>query len=264
MCDQMKRIVAQVISKTELMPEIYLLWLHVPEIAGTAQPGQFVMVRCGEGNDPLLRRPLSIHRTAGGEQIALLFNVVGRGTWLLSQFEESDLIDLVGPLGRGYSLQPDSTSFLLVAGGIGVSPLVFLADELLKQSKVVSMILGATSAGLLYPRSLLPPSLQLEVVTEDGTEGSKGVVTDLIADFIGRADQVFACGPVSMYRSMLACDCVQGKAVQVSLEVMMGCGVGACYGCTIKTRRGLKQVCKDGPVFDLNDVAFEEGGDIKW
>jgi len=254
----MKQVVAQVLSKTQLMPDTYLLWLRAPEIAVTAQPGQFVMVRCGDGDDPLLRRPLSVHRTAGGDQIALLFNIVGRGTWLLSQLEESDLIDLVGPLGRGYSPRSDSGICLLVAGGIGISPLVFLADELLKQGKVVNMVLGALSASLLYPRSLLPPSLDLGIITEDGTGGRKGLVTDLITDFVGQADEVFACGPVSMYLSMLSCGCVEGKTVQVSLEVAMGCGVGACYGCTIKTRQGLGQVCKDGPVFDLNDVIFEE------
>ena len=260
----MKHIIAEVTSSAELMLDTYLIWLRAPEIAAVAQPGQFLMVRCGDDHDPLLRRPLSIHRTAGGEQVALLFNVVGKGTLLLSQYQRGDRLGLLGPLGNGFSLHSGTRRLLLVAGGIGIAPLIFLADEALNQGHVVNLLMGVPKAPLLYPRSLLPSLIDLVIATEDGSEGRKGVVTDLIADRIKQADQVFACGPVSMYESIAGHGFGGDKSVQVSLEVMMGCGLGACYGCTIRTRGGLRQVCHDGPVFELGDILFVEGGDTKW
>src|SRR4030042_1990759 len=108
----MKQVTAKVISNTELMPEVHLLWLQAPEIAAIAQPGQFIMVRCGHSHDLLLQRPFSIHRTAKGKIIAVLFNVVGRGTEWLAQCQEGDFLSLLGPLGKGFSLQPSSRKLL--------------------------------------------------------------------------------------------------------------------------------------------------------
>jgi len=251
-----RQVVAEVISNRELMPEVHLLWLQSPEIARVAQPGQFVMVRCGDGDYPLLRRPLSIHRTAGGKQIALLFSVVGSGTALLSRCQPGESLDLLGPLGKGFRIHPDSHSLLLIAGGVGIAPLVFLADEALSQGRRVCLSVGAPDASSLYPRSLLPAPVDSVVATEDGSEGRKGIVTDLVGDRINQVDQVFACGPLSMYQTIAAHGLSRGKSVQVSLEVVMGCGLGACYGCTVKTRRGLRQVCQDGPVLELDDLLW--------
>jgi len=186
--------------------------------------------------------------------MALLFNIVGRGTEWLSQCQEGDSLDLLGPLGRGFSFQSASHRLLLVAGGIGIAPLVFLAEKALGEGRSITLLIGAQNASLLYPESLLPPSIKLITATEDGSEGKKGMVTELMADFAAQADQVFACGPTSMYQSIAAQHYLKGKSVQISLEVRMGCGLGACYGCTIKTKRGLRQVCQDGPVFELNDI----------
>jgi len=238
------------------MPGVYLLWLQAPEIAKIAQPGQFVMVRCGDSHDPLLRRPFSIHRVADAGQIALLFNIVGQGTDWLAQCQEGDFLDLLGPLGKGFSLQSASRRFLLIAGGIGIAPLFFLAEKALSQGGSITLLMGADSASLLYPRSLLPRSINFVTATEDGSEGRRGVVTELIGDFIDQIDQLFACGPTSMYQSIADQPYLKGKPVQVSLEVMMGCGLGACYGCTIKTGLGLQQVCRDGPVFELDDILW--------
>jgi len=251
-----KQVTAQVISNTEPMPDVHLLWLQAPEIAGVAQPGQFVMVRCGDSHDLLLRRPFSIHRVANGGQIALLFNIVGRGTEWLARCKKGDPLDLLGPLGRGFSLQPASRRFLLIAGGIGIAPLVFLAEKGLNQGGSIRLLIGAPNAASLYPRSLLPPSIDPVTATEDGSEGRKGMITELISDFVNQADQVFACGPASMYKSMAAQGCLTGRPVQISLEVRMGCGLGACYSCTIKTKKGLQQVCRDGPVFELDDILW--------
>ena len=253
----MKQVFAPVISNREVMPGVHLIWLESPEIAAVAQPGQFVMVRCG--GDTLLRRPLSVHQV-DGDKIALLFAIVGKGSYWLSQCQAGDNIDILGPLGNGFTIQPNSHNLLLVAGGIGIAPLRFLIDKTLEQGKEVTLLLGASTATQLYPRHLPPPEAELIIATEDGTAGQKGMITDFLPDFIDWADQIFACGPISMYRTMAARNqqLLKGKSTQVSLEVTMGCGRGVCYGCTLKTRSGLRQVCKDGPVFDLGDILWDE------
>ena len=256
----MKQDLAPIISNNEIMPSVYLIWLESPQIASAVQPGQFAMMVCGEGFECLLRRPLSIHQLADTTKCAFLFAVVGKGTHWLSQRKSGDKIDLLGPLGNGYVIYPASRNLLLVAGGIGIAPLRLLAQEALNRRCSVTLLLGASTAAQLYPRHLLPNKAELIITTEDGTAGKKGMITALLPDFTGWADQVFACGPISMYRDMA----VQGqhlshsKPVQISLEVRMGCGLGVCYGCTVKTKRGLKQVCQDGPVFDLEDILWDE------
>ena len=248
---------APITSHTELMPGVYLLWLESPQIASSALPGQFVMVYCGE--DTLLRRPLSIHQV-DKTKLALLFSVVGRGTRWLSRRKSGDKIDLFGPLGNGFSVLPTSRNLLLAAGGIGIAPLAFLAQEAVKQGHSVKLLLGAPTASQLYPHHLLPPEIELITATEDGTAGEKGMLTDILPDLTGWADQVFACGPMPMYKAMAVQSqkLLKAKPVQISLEMRMGCGLGVCYGCTVKTKNGLKQVCKDGPVFDLEDILWEE------
>jgi dihydroorotate dehydrogenase electron transfer subunit len=256
----MRQVTARVISNTEVMPGIHLLWLQAPEIAYFAQPGQFVMVRCGDSLNPLLRRPLSIHRVADEGQIALLFDVVGQGTQWLSQRQEGDSLDLLGPLGKGFSIHHNRGKLLLIAGGIGIAPLAFTAEKALSEGCSVTLLMGAQNASTLYPRSLLPSSINLITVTEDGSEGKKGIVTEFIVDFIDQADQILACGPTSMYQAISAQNQLVGKSVQASLEIMMGCGRGICYGCTIKTKKGLKRVCQDGPVFELEEIVWKELG----
>ena len=257
----MKQVTASVISNNEVMPGVHLVWLESPQIASTTQPGQFVMVRCGEGFKHPLRRPLSIHQLADSSKLAFLFNVVGKGTHWLAKCQAGDNIDLLGPLGNGYSIHPESHNLLLLAGGIGIAPLRFLAQAALRRRYSVRLLLGASTANQLYPGRLLPPEAELIIATEDGTAGKKGMITDLLPDFADWADQVFACGPMLMYRDMALRKQelkLKDKPVQVSLEVRMGCGRGVCYGCTVKTKRGLKQVCQDGPVFDLEDVLWDE------
>ncbi len=233
-----------------------LLWMDAPSVAQVAKPGQFVMVRCAEDHDPLLRRPLSIHKTDDSGGVALLFEVVGRGTSWLSERVAGDLVDLFGPLGNGFSIQHEAQNLLLVAGGIGIAPLIFLAEMARGIGKRVDVLPGAQTAALLYPRDQLPQISIVDGSTDDGSVGTKGPVTCLIDSYIGQADQVFACGPAAMYQSMALLDCLKGKSVQVSLEERMACGVGACYGCTVKTRKGLEQVCRDGPVFELADIVW--------
>jgi len=253
----LKQVTAPVISNSEVMPDTHLIWLESPQIADIARPGQFVMVCCG--GESVLPRPLSIHQR-DGNKIALLFAVVGEGTGWFSQRKAGNNVNMFGPLGNGFSIQSDSHNLLLLAGGIGVAPLHFLAQEALNQGHSVTLLLGASTATQLYPKHFLPPEAEVITITEDGATDNKGMITDLLPDFVDGADQVFACGPTSMYHALLTHNLplLEGKPVQISLEIRMGCGRGVCYGCTVKTKSGLKQVCTDGPVFDLDDILWDE------
>jgi dihydroorotate dehydrogenase electron transfer subunit len=252
----MKQVTACVTYSTQMMPGVFLIWVEAPEIAAGSRPGQFVTIRCGEGFVPLLRRPLSIHRIAG-DKLALLFAVVGKGTEWLSKCRAGDFLDLLGPLGNGFQIRKGSEKLLLVAGGIGVAPLIALADEAIANGLSVKLLAGAASAYQLYPQAI--GSADVIRVTEDGSVGEKGMVTDLLPSLAPWADQIFACGPIPMYRAMAQMHAYLGsKSVQVVLEQVMGCGVGACLGCAVATGRGTKMVCSDGPVFELREILWEE------
>ncbi len=249
----MKQVLSPVISSTEVTPGVYLTWLESPEIASTARPGQFVMVRCGE--ETVLRRPLTIHQVDSSQtSLALLFKVVGKGTGWLSGLQAGDTLDLLGPLGNGYHILPTSHHLLLVAGGIGIAPLVFLAQDAASKGYPVRLLYGAATASHLCSMSELPEEIDITLCTDDGTRGECGKVTRQLSAHIDWADQVFACGPALMYNTIADQLRLKAKPLQISLEERMGCGLGVCYGCTVRMKSGLKQVCQDGPVFDSDDI----------
>lgn len=247
----MKLIQAPVLSNLSLSPHLHLLWVEAREMASLAQPGQFVMVRCSDDHEPLLRRPFSLHRKTS-TRLAFLAGVVGRGSRWLAQRKRGDLLDLLGPLGKGFSIDNTCQRLLLIAGGVGIAPLVALAEEALARHLSVTLLLGAGSAAEIYPLALLPAGLQAQVTTEDGSAGARGLVTELLPGFLEGADQVFACGPPSLYKALATI--TAGRPVQVSWEQHMGCGFGACLGCVVETKDGFKRVCIDGPVFSLNEL----------
>jgi dihydroorotate dehydrogenase electron transfer subunit len=253
----MKKVINQVLSNDEIMPDIYLMWLKSPEITSQAQAGQFVMVACGE--ETVLRRPISVH-SVNGDELALLYMVVGKGTEWLTHLKKGDVLDILGPMGNGFKVSSETKSFLLVAGGIGIAPLRFLAEKVKLFCRQIIVLHGAATTKKLYPKELLPPEVSLIIATEDGTAGHKGLITELIPTFATTADEIFACGPMPMLRYLAANQKalrLTDKPVSISLEMRMGCGLGVCYGCTIRTKNGLKQVCKDGPVFNLNEVIWD-------
>ena len=172
----------------------------------------------------------------------------------MADCKKGDTVELVSPLGNGYSIRPEARHLLLLAGGVGIAPLYFLAQAAITRQYSVTLIHGASSKLNLYPEKM-PSGIELVMVNEEDM-GKK--VTDLLPDYTDWADQVFACGPVPMYKAMAQIPELKVKPVQISLEVRMGCGRGVCYGCTIKTRNGLKQVCQDGPVFDLDGILWDE------
>lgn len=254
----MKLTSATVISNIELMPEHYLIHVEAPDIAAESIPGQFITIGCGP--DFILRRPLSIHQIDNSDQISILFAIVGAGTRWLSQRRKGENLDLLGPLGNGFSIMPASNNLLLIAGGRGIAPLVFLSQKALSSGRNVKLLLGSRSKNCLYPMKLLPEGTETMITTEDGSHGAKGKITDILPEHVDWADQIHACGPLAMYQAIAkqSSKWQIKKPVQISLEVRMGCGVGACYACSIKTKNGMKQICRDGPVFNLYDIILEE------
>lgn len=250
------RVRARIRSVSEPAPRTRLLWLEAPGMPGPAAPGQFVMVRCGEGPEPLLRRPLSIHGADSRGGLALLFEAVGRGTSWLADRAPGDLVDVIGPLGNGFTIPDGCREMLLVAGGIGIAPLAYLAETAAAAGRTVRLLQGARTASRLCPLPAGLPEAAVVRLTDDGSCGGKGLVTDLLNEFAARADAVFACGPAAMYRAMADLECLRGKPVQLSLEERMACGLGACYGCTVKTKGGPRQVCRDGPVFEMSGILW--------
>jgi len=232
----------------EVMPSVYLLTTSpLPRAA----PGQFFMFRCGEG--AFLRRPLAVHRQ-DAESTRFLFRVVGRGTRWLASRRPGDELEAMGPLGKGFSLPSRPESLLLIAGGTGIAPLLFLAEAATEAGHRVSLLLGAATASELYPADLLPRGLRTLRATEDGSMGTRGKVTELLASVSAPFARVYAAGPVEMYRELKQRSELQGVPIEVTLEVRMACGFGACLGCSIPTGPGNKLVCRDGPVFDLGEL----------
>jgi len=253
--------ICAVVSNDEITPGTWLMWLDAPEIARRAQPGQFVMVTCGE--ETILRRPISVH-SVDHDNFALLYAVVGKGTTWLTQLKKESTLDILGPLGNGFNVsdKPSETlSFLMIAGGIGIAPLRYLIEKVKPSCRQIILLQGAATANKLYPKELLPPDGSMTIATEDGTAGHKGLITDLISTFATTADEVFTCGPMPMLKYIAQNQTtltLAGKPVSISLEMRMACGLGICYGCTIRTKNGLKEVCTDGPVFDLNEIIWDE------
>jgi dihydroorotate dehydrogenase electron transfer subunit len=235
------------------------MWLSCPPVARGASPGRFLMIRCADGYDPLLPRPMSFHRFRDGDgerQFAILYDVRGRGTSWLAQRHAGEELTLFGPLGKGYEVDRQTQNLLLVAGGLGVAALIALADEAIERGKSVTLLQGARAASKMYPPEQLPNEVEVLSATDDGSTGYRGPVTDLLTSHLSWADQVFACGPNAMFRSMSGVlrEARTGKPVQALLEERMGCGTGICYGCAAFTRQGVKLVCRDGPRFELRDV----------
>lgn len=228
------------------------------------EPGQFVMLSPGaEGSapraDPLLPRPMAIYRVRGSAErleLEILYKVTGRGTALLRDARPGDRVRLVGPLGRGFPAGAAAKPAVLVGGGTGIASLYELASRLAVRSRV-AVLLGARSASDLMGRedfAALP--LELEIATEDGSEGSRGLVTELLERRLdGGEATVYACGPTPMMRRAAELAAARGARCLVSLENHMACGFGVCLGCALPRRKGgFALVCRDGPVLEASAV----------
>lgn len=250
------------ITRTEqLAPDIFRITVRAPGIARASRPGQFVMVRVADAYDPLLRRPFSIHQVIAPDHVQILFRVVGKGTGILAEAAVGRELDLVGPLGRGFHITRQQL-LCLVGGGMGIAPLLFLAKRLLQvpeKPEILVLVGAGTKAELLaLAGDLERMGLEVRTATDDGSLGHHGLVGDLLAGLDSRVRRAYVCGPYPMMRAVAAQCRSLGWACEVSLETMMACGLAACLGCAIprKEGEGYLHVCKHGPVFDAEEVAW--------
>ncbi|MBN2097146.1 MAG: dihydroorotate dehydrogenase electron transfer subunit [Candidatus Omnitrophica bacterium] len=234
--------------------------IAAPRIAKAARPGQFVLLRCSNGPEPLLRRPFSFHRLRKNS-FELLYKVVGRGTNLLSKKKKADTIDVLGPLGNGFNLRSPA---ILVAGGMGVAPLVALAEQLADRKQILVFIGARTKQEVLCRQDFKRLGLKVHIATDDGSLGYKGLVTGLLKKILLRTTNyelrttIYACGPKPMLKELSQIGRRSGMTTYGSLEENMACGVGACLGCAVSTTSGYKKVCSDGPVFNLQEINWEQ------
>jgi dihydroorotate dehydrogenase electron transfer subunit len=249
-----------------LAPGYYRLTLLAPEVAVCAKPGQFIQIRvAGSGsNDPLLARPISIFRINTAENtIALIYKVVGRGTSILSGLNQGTVLEIMGPVGNGFTIPPDTTKIALIAGGVGMPPLFCFAEELVRSrlGEQIHLFYGGRSKSDILELDLWNQlGIKVVTATEDGSMGQRGLVTELFMEEHRRSkfDFIAACGPQPMLQAVQKIALAEGKGIpgQISLEAHMACGVGACLGCTCNTHQGYKRVCVDGPVFSIAEVVW--------
>jgi dihydroorotate dehydrogenase electron transfer subunit len=278
---------AELVESREILPGQWLQAYHAPDLASGSRAGQFVHVRTGDLSGLVLRRPFSLNTAdAGTGTITIHFRVIGRGTEWFTRLRPGDEIDLLGPLGRPFEVDPRSRHLLLIAGGLGMAGVRMLADEAIRDGRQVTLLFGAASSREVYPSNLLPDEVEYVVATDDGSLGYHGFVTDLVPQYEGWADQAFACGPSGMLKALakqaegrrqrlgvaklgrkrgagktasLGSPAARRKSfLQVSMEQNMGCAVGACLGCVVMSVSGTPQrVCREGPVFAAEELQWD-------
>jgi len=254
---------ASVRFNEKVAQETFLMGLESPEICREAEPGHFVMIRVSEGTDPLLRRPFSICSVEGDSLFLILYRVVGQGTSIMSKAGKGDRLSVLGPLGKGFELPQPGEVPILVAGGVGIAPIIFLAQTL-GSDKALLMTGFRTSDEIVDKKICGLSDYQISIATDDGTAGHPGFVTDLLEDHLDgnkkESPSVFACGPAPMLKKVASLTQRRSIPCQVSLESLMACGVGACQGCAVLAASAEKQayfhVCEDGPVFHSESIAW--------
>ncbi len=251
------------IIRFEQLSELNIrITLEAPLIAGSAEAGQFVMIRTGPGQDPLLRRPFSLHQISSSGKIQIYFKNVGRGTNILAHAKVGEVLDVFGPLGQGFSIDEDRPA-CLIGGGLGIAPMLFLAKRISSLSRDHSqdlIILGGRSRGDVEPlvEDFRQFGLALHCATDDGSYGIKGFVTDILrTERLATRTRIYGCGPDDMLAVLHQFSSARGLDCQVSVESVMACGMGACLGCNLDASDGsYVHVCIDGPVFDTRELAW--------
>ena len=243
----MKQVLLRIEENLPLAKDVYRMRL-AGDVSGVERPGQFVNLKL-EGR--FLRRPISVF-DRGEHAVTLIYKAVGEGTRQMSRMRAGEILDVLTGLGNGYDLSRAGDSPLLLGGGVGVPPLYWLALELRAQGKRVTAVLGFNTGAEVFGeaefRSLGCDTL---VTTVDGSCGRKGFVTDALPDGYS---YFYACGPMPMLRAVNRAAVTEGE---FSLEERMGCGFGACMGCSIRTADGFKRVCREGPVFRKSEILWD-------
>ena len=272
--------ICKVVSNGKICPRFFRLCFDAPSIVSKVQPGQFVHIRARDGLEPFFRRPFSVCRAQ--KYVEILYEVVGPGTKILSLKKKGDPIDCLGPLGAPFRMPPKGIKqVVMIAGGIGVAPFLILSDVLRReQACSPRRSLGETSA----KPGLFPAGLQLillygartkghvfsmkefkkngcttHVATDDGSVGTRGRVDKLFAKINPdpKTTFIYTCGPDPMMAAVQYFAKRHQLRGQAACEEVMACALGACLGCSIRTAKGFRTVCHDGPVFDLKEIIFE-------
>lgn len=297
----MVKVSAKILYNKKIKKNYYEMCLSAPEIAKSALPGQFVNIKVAEEIEPLLRRPFSIHQIYRKGGIKILYEAIGKGSEALAKRKSGELLDTIGPLGNGFGYDGIRNALpagrnaecpacrqaggmrILVAGGMGTAPLVFLAEKLARNtrftaSKKLLVLLGAkTTEDIFCEKEFKEFGCEVQISTDDGSRGFKGYISDLLLKILSTIDHqpstIYACGPTPMLKEISRISKGYDIPAQISLEAHMACGIGACMGCVIKVRNKnsmqnallagrqaeyeYRRVCKDGPVFEASRVIWD-------
>lgn len=253
---EMIKETAKVVRQQQIDEGIFDMELSFPKGAALAKPGQFIAMYCND-KSKLLPRPISICGINKEEgTLRVVYRVAGEGTKEFSEMKEGDTLEVMGPLGNGFALKEEKA--IIIAGGIGIPPMLELAKQLNVEKTVV---LGYRTSTFL--KDEFEAVCDVKVATEDGSQGTKGTVIDAIEKYGVEGKVIYACGPMPMLKALAVYAEEHGMEAQISLEERMACGIGACLGCICKTKEkghhtnvNNTRICKDGPVFDAKEVVF--------
>lgn len=244
-----KKGIYKVVANEPLTPDVWRMVL-AGDTQWITRPGQFVNI---ELEGLYLRRPISISDWSE-DTITIIYKVVGRGTEQMSRMTEGQELDVLTGLGNGFDADVECAKPLLVGGGVGVPPLYRLAKELIKRGRKVSVVLGFNTASeVFYADEFRALGADVYISTADGSIGTKGFVTNAISENNLDFDFFYSCGPLPMLKALCDCTDVSGE---LSFEERMGCGFGACMGCSCKTLTGNKRICKEGPVMKREEIIW--------
>jgi dihydroorotate dehydrogenase electron transfer subunit len=238
----------------EVCKDHYLLKIDINQ--NLSHPGQFANIRVG-ATDPLLRRPFSIYDHKENI-IEIIFKVVGKGTGILKNIIQTGYLDVIAPLGRGFSI-PEKKNVLLIGGGVGNAPLYYLTKKLKEKNNIVNYLYAARSKEFIfYENEYRLIADEFYITTDNGSYGRKGMACDILSELTRaeKYDIVYTCGPAIMMTGIVNIFKELETPVEVSFENYFGCGIGLCFGCAVETTTGIRRACVDGPVFD--------GRIIKW
>jgi len=259
----------EILHHVQVGPGYFRMGLAFPALAKIARPGQFVMVKVPDQNISLLRRPFSVHNCLAerGQFIGfeLLYKVVGQGTSVMSEIKAGGSIDVLGPLGKGFSYPEGMQDVCIVAGGIGVASLHYLALDLTGHRAVRSKVFlgGCSASDILCKEDFESMGAEVCITTEDCSLGEGGLITSLLEKTLeadGKPDMIYACGPQAMLRKLSDIAAAFNVPCQISLETVMACGFGVCLGCAVEGADGggnYVHACTDGPVFDSRAIVIQ-------
>ncbi len=249
----------EIIEFKRLNNEFFLIITTISEDFPKMFPGQFVEVLIDDSKDTFLRRPLSIHDVNYSKNtVSFLVQIVGPGTKKLSQLSVGDTINTIFPLGNSYSLPIKQANYLLIGGGCGVAPLLFLAREMANNGIKPIIIIGGRTANHLLRVDEYKKYGDVYITTEDGSAGDKGFVihSKILWNENIKFSKIFTCGPEPMMKAVAKYAVKKGIECEVSLENLMACGIGACLCCIVETKNGNKCTCTEGPVFNIKDLTW--------